>query len=138
MDLSDRRRGKSMLVKVREHVAQRCAQLLAQQLLEPRERHRRDAVAERREFLLKLIPLIFRQAIQLDHRDHLANLHRCAAHPAKLLDEFVYERGSAFLLGGSRPLRRTNPIRGAHPSPSHALSGHETSDACRPRDPARR
>jgi hypothetical protein len=78
--------------------------------------------------------LIFREAIELDHRDHLADLHRRAAHPAKLVDEFIHERRSALLLGRRRPRRCTHPISDPHSSPPHALARHKPADAHGPRD----
>ena len=107
MDLADRGRGEGTLVELGEHALQRRAELLAHELLQACERHRRDVVAERRELTLQLVLLLLRKAIELGHRDHLADLHRRAAHPAELLDELVHERRGALVLGRRRPLALT-------------------------------
>ena len=56
------------------------------------ERHRRDVVAQRRQLALQLVLLLGVEAVELDHREHLPDLHRRAAHPSELLDELVHER----------------------------------------------
>ena len=138
MDLADRGRGERTLVELREHARQRRAELRAQQLLEPRERHRRDAVAQRRKLALQLVLLVLGEAVELDHREHLPDLHRRAAHPPELLDELADERRGPFVLGGGGALGRPHPVGRPHPRPPHALPGHQPANPRRPRDPPRR
>ena len=57
--LADRGGGERLLVEVAEHAPERAAELLAHQLLEIREPHRRDVVAKRGEAALQLVPLVF-------------------------------------------------------------------------------
>ena len=103
-----------------------------------RERHRRHVVAERRQLGLELVALLLGQAVELDHRDHLADLHRRAAHPAELIDELVDERGRALVLRRLGPLGRAQAIRRSHPRPPEALPRDQSADASRPPDPAGR
>src|SRR4029453_14842953 len=94
------------LVKVAEHAPERTAELSAHQLLELREPNGRDVVAERREPPLQLLPLVLGKAVELDHRDHLTDLHRRATHLPELVDELLDQRRGALLLGRRRALRR--------------------------------
>ena len=86
---------------------ERAAELLAHHPLELGERHRRDVVAKRCELGLEGLTLVLGEPVELDHRDHLADLHRRPAHPPELLDELFDERG------GSLPLRRLRALRAA-------------------------
>ena len=133
MHLPDRGGGKGAFVEVREHLRERRAELLTQEPLQTGERDRRDPVAERRELALQLVPLVLGQAIDLDHRDDLANLHRGTPHPAQLVDELTDERRGALLLGGRSSLRRTHAVGGPHPGPPNALPSHEPADSSRSR-----
>ena len=137
MDLADGCRSKRTLVEVAEHALERPAELLAHELLEVRERHRRDVVAERGEAALQLVLLVLGKAVELDHRDHLADLHRRAAHLPELVDELLHDRRGSLALGGRGPLGRPDPVGGSHPGPAQALPGHQPADARRPRQPAR-
>ncbi len=138
VNLADRGRGERLLVEVAEHPAQRAAELLAHHLLEVGEAHRRDVVAERGEAALQLVPLVLREAVELDHRDHLADLHRRAAHLPELVDELLHQRGRPLAFRRRRALGRPDPVGGAHPRPAQALAGHQAADAGRPREPAGR
>ena len=135
MDLADRGRGERTLVEVAEHVLQRRAELLPHQLLQVREPHRRDVVAERGQAALQLVPLLFRETVELDHRDHLADLHRRAAHLPKLFDELLDQRGGPLALGRRGALRRPDPVGGSHPGPPQALPRHQPTDTRSPREP---
>ena len=117
---------------------QRPAELLAHQLLQVREPHRRDVVAERGEAPLQFVPLLFREAVELDHRDHLADLHRRAAHLPKLFDELLDERRGPLPLGRGGTLGRPDPVGGSHTGPPQALTRHQPTDTRSPRQPTGR
>ena len=139
MDLADRGSGEGALVELREHaVRERRAELLSQQLLHAREGHRRNPVAEGREFSLELVLLVVVETVELDHRDHLTDLHRRAAHPPQLIDELVHERRRSLLLGSRCALGRTDAIGRTHAGPANALPSHQPADARRPRQPTSR
>ena len=125
VDLADRGRGKRTLVEVGEHALERAAELLPHELLELGEGHRWDVVAEGGELALQLVLLVLVEAVELDHRDDLADLHRRAAHLPKLVDQLVDERCGPLVLGGGGPLGRPDPVRGAHTGPAQALPGHQ-------------
>jgi hypothetical protein len=135
MDLADRCRGKGTLIEVREHGLQRPAELLSHELLEVGERDRRDVVAERGELALQLVLLVLGKAVELDHRDHLADLHCRTAHLPKLVDELVDERCGPVALGRGGPLGRADAVGGPHPGPPQALPRHQPADTSRPREP---
>ena len=135
MDLADRGRGKRTLVEVAEHVLQRPAELLPHQLFQVREPHRRDVVAERGEAPLQFAPLLFREAVELDHRQHLADLHRRAAHLSELLDNLLDQRCGTLTLGRGGTLGRPDPVGGSRPGPPQALSNHQPTDARGAREP---
>jgi hypothetical protein len=135
MDLANRGRGKRTLVEVREHTLKRPAELPPHQLLQVRERHRRDVVPQRGEPVLQFVALVLGKAVELDHRHHLADLHRRAAHLPKLVDELLHGCCGPLTLGGGGPLGRSHPIRGPHPGPAQALPRHQPADARRPRKP---
>ena len=116
-------------------VSQRPAELLAQQLLELGERDRRDVVAQLGELALELVLLVLGQAVELDHREHLADLHRRAAHPPELVDELAHERRGALALGRRGALGRADAVGGPHARPAQALPGHQAADARRARQP---
>ena len=136
MDLTDRGRCERMLVEVAEHALERTAELPAHQLLELREPNGRDVVAERREPPLQLVPLVLGKAVELDHRDHLTDLHRRATHLPELIDELLDELRGALFLGRRRPLRRPDPVGGSHPGPAQTLPRHEPADTRRPGESA--
>jgi hypothetical protein len=136
MDLTDRGRCERTLVKVAEDALERTAELPAHQLLELLEPNGRDVVAERSEPPLQLVPLVLRKAIELDHRDHLTNLHRRATHLPELIDELLDHRRGALLLGRRRPLRRPDSVGGSHPGPAQALPRHEPAHTRRPGESA--
>ena len=117
VDLADRGGGERALVEVGEHLLERPAELLAHAASRGGERDRRDVVAERGELALQLVLLLLGKAVELDHRDHLADLHRRAAHLAELLDELVHERRRPLVLGGRGPLGRADPVGGPHAGP---------------------
>ena len=100
--------------------------------------HRRDVVAERGELALQSVALVLGQAVELDHREHLPDLHRRAAHLAELLDELLDERRGPLALRRGRALGRADAVGGPHPGPAQALAGHQPADARGPRDPAGR
>ena len=106
------------------------------QLLELREPNGRDIVAERREPQLQLVALVLGKAVELDHRDHLTDLHRRATHLPELSDELLDQRRRALVLGRRRALRRPDPVGGSHPSPAQALPRHEPADTRRPGESA--
>ena len=135
MHLTDRGRGERPLVEGGEHAAQRPAQLLAHQLLEPLERHGRDVVAQRRELGLQLAALFRGQLVELDHREQLPDLHRRAAHLAQLVDEFSDELRRPLVARLRRPLRRAHPVGRAHPRPPQPLPGDHPADLRRASDP---
>ena len=136
MDLTDRCRCERLLFEVAEHALERTPELLAHQLLEVSEPHRRDVVAERREPPLQLVPLVLGKAVELDHRDHLTDLHRRATHLPELIDELPDQRRGALFLGRRRALRRPDPVRVSHPGPAQALPHHEPADTRRPGESA--
>jgi hypothetical protein len=117
MDLADRGRGKRSLIEVAEHALQRPAELPPHQLFQVREPHRRDVVAERGEAPLQFVPLIFREAVELDHREHLADLHRRPAHLSKLFDKLLDQRRGPLPLGRRGTVGRPDPVGGPHPRP---------------------
>ena len=88
--------------EVAEHALERTAELLAHQLLEVSEPHRRDVVAERREPPSQLVPLVLGKAVELNHRDHLTDLHRRAAALPERVDELPDQRRGALFLGRRR------------------------------------
>ena len=135
MDLADRGRGKRALVEVAEHVPQRPAELLPYELFQVREPHGRDVVPERGEAPLQFFALVFGKAVELDHRDHLADLHRRAAHLSKLFDDLLNERCGPLSLRRGGTLGRPDPIGGSHPGPPQALPGHQPTHARGPREP---
>jgi hypothetical protein len=108
------------------------------QPLELRERNRRDVVAEFSKLCLQRVALVLGKAVELDHREHLPDLHRRPPHPSELLDELVDERGGALILRGGGALRRADAIGRPHARPPHALPGHQTADPRGPRDPSGR
>ena len=71
------------------------------------------------------------ETVEVDHREHLPDLHGRAAHLAELVDELVDEGSGALTLGGLGPLRRPHAVGGAHPRPAHALAGDQPADARR-------
>ena len=101
-----------------------------------RERHRRDVVAERGEAALQLVLLVLGKAVELDHRDHLADLHRCAAHLPELVDKLLNGRRGPLASGGRGPLGRPDPVGRSHTGPPEALPRHQAADPRRPRYPA--
>jgi hypothetical protein len=105
VDLADRRRRKRSLVELEEDAAERPAELVSHQPLELRERDRWDVVAELGELCLQCVAVGLGKAIELDHREHLSDLHRRPTHLAELLDQLVDERGGALVLGGGGALR---------------------------------
>jgi hypothetical protein len=135
MDLADRGRGKRARVEVREHALQRPAELPPHEFLEVCERHRRDVVAKLGELALQFVLLVLGEAVEVDHRHHLANLHRRSAHLPKLVDELIDERGRPVALGGGGALGRPDPVDGPHTRPPQALPGHQPPDPRRPREP---
>ena len=134
MHLADRGRGKRALVEVAEHVLQRPAELLPHQLFQLREPHRRDVVAEHGEAPLQFVPLLFREAVELDHREHLADLHRRAAHLPKLCDNPLHQRRGPLPLGRGGAVGRPDPVGGPHPRPPQALTRHQPPDTRSPRE----
>ncbi len=136
MDLPDRCRSEGTLIEVGEDTGEWAAELLAQELLQARERDRRDAVTECRELLLKLGLLLLGEAIEIDHRDDLADLHRRTAHATQLIDDFMHERCRALLLCGGCALGRAHTVGGSHPGPAHSLSRRQPAHSRRPRDAA--
>jgi hypothetical protein len=136
--LADRGGGERLRLEVGEHVGDRPAELLAQEPLELGERHRRHVVAQRGEPALEVVALVLGQAVEVDHRQHLADLHRGAAHLAELLDELVDERGGPLVARRLRALRRADAIGRPHARPAQPLAGDEAAHARGPRDPARR
>ena len=135
VDLADRRRRERTLVELGEDAAERSAELVSHQPLELRERDRRDVVAELGELRLQRVALVLGEAVELDHREHLPDLHRRATHLPELLDELVDERGGALVLRGCGALRRADAIGRPHARPPHTLAGHEPADPGGPRDP---
>jgi hypothetical protein len=138
VDLADGGRREGAPIEIGKHVSERRAELLAQELLQAIERHRRDAVAKGGELALQRVLLLVLEAVEVDHRKHLSDLHGRAAHPAELVDELVHQRRGALPLSGLGPLGRPHAVGGAHAGPAHALPGHEPADARRPGDPAGR
>jgi hypothetical protein len=84
---------------------------------------------------LQFVPLVFGNAVELDHRDHLADLHRRAAHLSKLFDNLFDHRRGPLTLGCGGTLGRPDPVGGSHPGPPQALSRHQPTDARSPREP---
>ena len=135
MDLPDRGRGEGLLLEVREHPPERPTELLAHQLLELSEGHRRDVVAERAELALQLVLLFRAEAVELDQREHLADLHRRAPHLPELIDQLLDQRSGALVLGGGGPVGRAHAVGGTHPGPAQPLARHQATDAGRPGQP---
>ena len=127
VDLADRGGGERLLLELREGVAERLAELLREQLLDLLERQRRHVVAQRGERLLELLALGLRDRGEVDGREHLADLHRRAAHLAELLDELAGGRGGALagrgvgVLGGAQRLAARVPAQ-------RALAGDEAAE----------
>ena len=138
MDLADRRGREGTLVEIGEHRCNGSPSSWRRSFSSRANGHGRHAVAQRRERALQLIALLVLEAVEIDHRDHLADLHGRAAHPAQLLDKLAHERGRALALGRRGPLWRPHAIGGPHPGPAHALTGHQAADPGRPRHPAGR
>ena len=76
VDLTDRRGRERALVELGEDAAERPSELVSQQPLELGERDRRDVVTQLGELGLQDVALVLGQAIELDHREHLPDLHR--------------------------------------------------------------
>ena len=85
---------------------------------------------------MQLVPLVLGKAVELDHRDHLTDLHRRATHLPELVDELPDQRRGALFLGRRRALRRPDPVGGSHPGPAQALPRHESADTRRPGESA--
>ena len=94
----------------------------------PLERQRRDVVAQRGERLLEVLALVLGQRGEVDRGEHLADLHRRAAHLAELLDELARERRGALAGGGVGALGRAHDVRGARPDPAGRLPGDEPAE----------
>jgi hypothetical protein len=105
VDLADRRRRERALVELGENAAERPAKLVSHQPLELRERDRRNVVAELGELRLQRVALVLGEAVELDHREHLSDLHRRPTHLPELLDELADERRRALVLRSSGALR---------------------------------
>ena len=133
--LADRRGRERVLVELGEDAGERPAELVAQQPLELCERDRRDVIAELGELCLQRVALVLGEAVELDHREHLPDLHRRSAHLAELVDELVDERRGALILRGGGALRGADPVGRAHARPPRALAGHEATDPGGARDP---
>jgi hypothetical protein len=103
--------------------------------IKPCKWHRRDVVAERGEPSLQFVPLVLRKSVELDHRDHLADLHRGTAHLPKLIDELADERSGPLALGSGGPLGRPDPVGSPHSCPPQPLPGHQPTDPRGPREP---
>ena len=73
---------------------------------------------------LELLPLLLGEAVELDRREHLADLHRRAAHLPELFDELLDQRRGPLPLGRGGPLRRPDSVGGPHPGPPQALTRH--------------
>ena len=138
MHLADRGGGERLLVEVAEHPPERAAELLAHQLLQVREPHGRNVVAERRQAALQIVPLLLGEAVELDHRDHLADLHGGASHLPELLDQLLDQRSCPLAFGRRGALGRPHAVGGAHSRPAQALTRYQPSDPGRPREPAGR
>ena len=120
--------------KSREHALDRPAELLPHELLEVCERHRRDVVAQRGELALQLVLLVLGKAVELDHREHLADLHRRAAHLPKLVDELAARALPSARSGLPRPAPASAPGSRCASPPS---AGPAPSPARRPAPSAR-
>ncbi len=127
MDLADRGRGKRMLVEVaRTRARSGPPNSLRISFSRSAKRHRRDVVAQRRQAALQLILLVLGKAVELDHRDHLADLHRRAAHLPKLVDQLLRRAPRSARSGRLRPARAcgpgwrfaSRPTAGPDPSPA--------------------
>ena len=130
VDLADRGGGERLLLELGEDVADGCSPSSSrEQLLDLLERQRRDVVAQRGERLLELLALVLGDRGEVDGREHLADLHRGAAHLAELLDELARERGGA--LAGRRvgALGRAHDVGGARAGPAGRLPGDEAAEA---------
>ena len=138
VDLADRGRRERFGLEVGERLAQRDAELVAEELLDRLERQRRDVVAQRRERGPELLALGLRDRGEVDGREHLADLHRRAAHLAELLDELARGGGGALAGGGVGALVRAQRVGGAGARPAQALAGDEPTEAARPCDPGGR
>ena len=136
MHLADRGRGESLLVEIAEGLRERATELLAHHLLEVGEADRGNVVAQRGQAALQLVAFVLRKAVELEHRDHLADLHCRAAHLAKLIDELSHQRSRPLAFRRRRALGRPDPVGGAHPRPAQPLAGHQAADACGARQPA--
>ena len=83
---------------------------------------------------MKLLALVLGQRGEVDRRQHLADLHRRAAHLAELLDELARERGGALAGRRVRALGRAHDVGGAGPDPAGRLAGDEPAEAGGARD----
>ena len=132
VDLADRGGGERLLLELAKDVADRHAELVLEQLLDLLERERRDVVAQRRERRLELLALGLGDRGEVDGREHLADLHRRAAHLAELLDELARGRGGALAGRGVGAARRCGACwrRGCRPSAGPGPRRGRRSDAC--------
>ena len=106
---------------VGEHAAERPAELLAQQLLELRERHRRDVVAQLRELCLKFVALAPRAAPSNSIIESSCPTFIAAPRIwPSCVDELADERGGPLAASRPRPARASAPVGGAHPRPARA------------------
>ena len=136
VDLTDRGGGERTLFEVGETRARAAAELLAHQLLEPGERTGGTSSRSAASLRCSSSRCVLGKAVELDHREHLTDLHRRAAHPAELVDELPDQRRGALFLGRRRPLGRADPVGGSHPGPAQALPRHQPADPRRPGESA--
>ena len=129
MHLADRGGREGVVLELCEMPFDGPAQFAAHEPLDLRPRQRRHVVAQRRERLLELLALGRRDRREVDGREHLADLHRSAAHVPELLDQLAGERGGALATRRLGALARAHHVGGAGAGPAQALAGDEAADA---------
>ena len=129
MDLADRGRGEGVLVEVGEHARQRAAELLAHQLLEVGERHRRDVVAQRAPAAAAARPARPRQG----RRTRPSRSSGRPSSPRRASGRAGRRAGPTSaavrsLWAAAARSGDPHPVGGPHPGPAQTLAGHQPAD----------
>ena len=135
VDLADAGRGGRLGVELGEHPLGRLAPLGLEHPADLLPLDRGDVVAQRGEPLLQVLGLVGVEPGKLDRREHLAGLHRRAAHDRELVDQRVDRRhhavaaaALALLVGAAGVEPVAGPARGA--------AGRDAAELRGPRDPS--
>ncbi len=135
VDLADRGRRERLGLELGEGLRRRaCSSSSLSSFSIALNGQRRDVVAQRRERGLELLALGLRDRREVDGGQHLADLHRRAAHLAELLDELARGGGGALAGGGVGGFVAAQRVGGARARPAQALAGDEAAEAARAGD----